>query len=374
MRTIQNSKLFRIYKNPSNGVESFILSEHIASVQKNFYYTNPGMTEDGRFLWFMCCNPNSSEDGNFSIACVDIEKDKILSFPETEAKTPAPMLDSKNGFLYWTNGLDIWRRSNSPEEKHEKVNSFPESLVKGRKLERIATHLSLSANQKSLSIDAIIGNDSYIGEMPINGSEFILWEEIKGKFHDHALFNPTQENIILFAHEFWVDHKNETFDGNRKYHRMWLIKKGEKSSPVLNEPISHSGHEWWSANGNFIYYVHYGIGVKKVHLSTRQEKNIWPSPLAHAHSSTDDNYLVADQMDNPIFSQCSVIFKNLKTEKEIIISEIPALPKFVPKCKHLHPHPQFCHNNQYICYTTTVFGRVDIALCPVRQLLEKTSI
>lgn len=34
----------------------------------------------------------------------------------------------------------------------------------------------------------------------------------------------------------------------------------------------------------------------------------------------------------------------------------------------IHPHPQFCLNDRYICYTTNVLGRVDVALTPVEAL------
>ena len=37
---------------------------------------------------------------------------------------------------------------------------------------------------------------------------------------------------------------------------------------------------------------------------------------------------------------------------------------------HIHPHPQFCGGDRYVCYTTNVLGMVDIAFAPVETLLN----
>jgi hypothetical protein len=65
-------------------------------------------------------------------------------------------------------------------------------------------------------------------------------------------------------------------------------------------------------------------------------------------------------------------FFNILTGKEIaIVSELPTLP-FPRGRYHVHPHPRFCLNDRYICYTTNVLGNVDLALVPVAQLEERT--
>ena len=40
---------------------------------------------------------------------------------------------------------------------------------------------------------------------------------------------------------------------------------------------------------------------------------------------------------------------------------------------HVHPHPQFCQRDRYICYTTNVLATVDLALVSVEHLRAATS-
>jgi len=47
------------------------------------------------------------------------------------------------------------------------------------------------------------------------------------------------------------------------------------------------------------------------------------------------------------------------------------MPHLEPRY-HVHPHPQFCINDQWIVYTSTVHGRSDVALIPVSDLIEAT--
>jgi len=54
-----------------------------------------------------------------------------------------------------------------------------------------------------------------------------------------------------------------------------------------------------------------------------------------------------------------------------IVSFMPDLP---PRARrfHIHPHPQFCLHDRYICYTTTVRNQVDVAFVPVDALIAAT--
>ncbi len=35
-------------------------------------------------------------------------------------------------------------------------------------------------------------------------------------------------------------------------------------------------------------------------------------------------------------------------------------------------HPRFCYNDQYVVFTTTVRGEIDVAIVPTAELVEKT--
>src|SRR5690606_30452129 len=124
------------------------------------------------------------------------------------------------------------------------------------------------------------------------------------------------------------------------YHRIWTIRRGEEARPLLRNPVSHSGHEWWSADGRHIWYLHYGVGVKQIDLATRAETLVWPADLSHAHSDRTGRYLVADRMDSPGNPDCHVIFRDTATGKEVEIVNRGPLAPHLTRCTHLHPHPQ----------------------------------
>jgi len=375
MKTPETSRLFTRWKNPSNGVESLVLTERLAPVQQSFYFTNPSLTEDGRFLWVTCQYPPPGGKHAVSVTgIVDFEKDEMRVYHEVQQTAGRPLLDLVTGDIYWAQDLDIWKRGPHAGDKAVRINRFPRELAVGR-MERIATHFTYSADRKSLNIDArFIKPDGsqvvYIGDMPLDGSPFRLWQKVEGIFYDHGLFSPTNPDEQMFAWEYWQDHA--PFDHDKPYHRLWFIRRGEKARPILQQPVSHSGHEWWDPDGKNIWYVHYGVGIKKVDVSTGVETMKWPGVLSHGHSDQTGRYLVADMMADPVICDCHVAFHDTVTGKEVEIVNRPPLAAELTQCTHLHPHPQFCCGDKYICHTTTVYDRVDIALVPTRDLIERS--
>ncbi len=379
MRAPESSRLFTPYTHPVNGVVSLVLTERAAPVQQSFYYTHPSFSDDGQHLWLRCGHP--PEGGLHStqvLGVADLENNEVRVYPETQFPAESTMVDTSTGELYWTNHLDVWKRGPRSTDRAVLVNRFPADLAVGR-LALLATHPTFSADRRSLNIDArFILRDGtpvcYIGELPLDGSPFRLWQKFEGLYLDHGLFSPTDPDFQLFAHEYWQDHGHlEPFNGQCPYHRIWTIRRGEEARPLLREPVSHSGHEWWSADGRHIWYLHYGIGVKKVDLATRDETLLWPAALSHAHSDRAGRYLVADRMDTPGNPDCHVLFRDTVTGKEVEIVNRGPLAPHLTRCTHLHPHPQFCLGDRYICYTTTVHDRVDVALTPVAPLIARTA-
>ncbi|WFB34635.1 hypothetical protein P3T73_10720 [Kiritimatiellota bacterium B12222] len=374
MNTPKTSPLFSPWQNPHNGVTSYILTTRPAPAQQSFYYTHPSFSDDGRFLWLTCgFPPPGGRHCQHVLGVVDFEMNEISVYPETQFPSNEPWINYETAEVYWGNHLDIWKRGPLPDDPIQHVNQFPEALIKG-KFHRLSTQSTFSPYRHTVNIDASYkradgSHVTIIGEMPLDGSPFIHWQTLPGYFH-HGLFSPTDPDIQLISHEYWADQPlSDTFDGNRPYHRMWLIRKGEKARPVLPEPVSHSGHEWWSPDGKHIWYVHYGVGIKRVEISTGNEELIQAGAFSHAHSDQSGRYLVMDQMDDPKAPDCHVIFMDTHTGKMTEIVNSPKLPDNATQCLHLHPHPQFCLHDRYICHTTTVHGRVDVALIPVADLI-----
>ncbi|TSJ79563.1 hypothetical protein [Rariglobus hedericola] len=379
LSTPETSPLFSRWINPSNGVASYVLTHRAAPVQQSFYYTHPSWSADGRFLWLGCGFP--PEGGMHSqqvLGVVDFKTDELRVYPETQFPTSRPWIDHATGEAWWGNHFDIWKRGPLATDEAVRVGTVPSSAIPG-KLQLLATHPTFSADRKSINLDSRSTRDdgvamSTLGELPLDGSPYLVWQTFENRTFNHALFSPIDPDLQLCAQEYWIDgdRLGIPFDGTTPYHRIWTICRGEEARPLLKAPVSHSGHEWWDASGESIWYLHYGYGVKSVSLATREETLVWPGNLSHAHSTRCGRYLVADTMADPGNADCHVLFYDTVTRREVEIVNTPPLSPGATRCVHLHPHPQFCLDDRYICYTTMVHDRVDIALVPVADLIALT--
>ena len=375
MHTPETSRLFTRWKNPASGVESLILTCRLAPVQRQFYFVNRGFSDDGRFLWLRCeFPPPGGMRAVPVLAVVDFERDEMRVYHETQFSNSAALVDPKTAEVYWVNELDLWKRGPHADDRAVRVNTFPRELIKGRhidRIDRLATHMTFSPDGRCVNIDARFGTEVSVGTMPLDGSPVQIWQTFD-RFMDHGQFSPTDPDVQMLAHEYWQDADCGPFDGLRPYHRLWLIRRGQPAQPILRAPVSHSGHEWWDPDGKHIWYVHYGVGIKKVDLETREEDLLWPGHLAHGYADVTGRYLVADMMSDPVICDCHVAFRDVLTGKELEIVNRPPLARHLTQCGHLHPHPQFCLHDRYICHTTTIHDRVDLALVPTAELIART--
>ena len=117
-----------------------------------------------------------------------------------------------------------------------------------------------------------------------------------------------------------------------------------------------------------------GDGTFRVDLATRERKLVWPAGTWHTHANADDTLLVGDS--HGIFSrgcESRVTFKNLKTDGQIEIAHNPELTGEVGSKYHIDPHPRFVIGEEYISYTTTVRGRLDVAFTATVDVLAATT-
>lgn len=366
----ESRSLFTPWRDAASGVESFILSERIAPVQQTFYFTNESASADGRFFWFYCAFPPGG-DAYYGrqLGVVDFAEQRIRHFPETQFMDASPFVDPDTGEACWTTGLDVWRHGPRPEDKAVRVGSFPAELANGRRPLRLATHLSRSADGKAFAIDAQLGAEWFVGELPLDGSPFRLWQKFD-RCHNHTQFSPTDPDLLLTAQDEWSDAatgKKGTIED-----RLWLLRRGEEARPIFSDdPSALRGHEWWDADGLHVWYVRYHRGIERVNILTGECALVWPGEVIHAHADRSGQYLVADRVVAP--ETWSVAFFNVRTGRSVdIASRLDPLGE--PRARyHVHPHPRFCLNDRYVCYTTNVLGRVDVAFVPVAELIAKTS-
>jgi len=97
-----------------------------------------------------------------------------------------------------------------------------------------------------------------------------------------------------------------------------------------------------------------------VNILTGARTLVWPSGHTHSHCDRAGKLLVGDI--NPEDGNWRVAFFNTSTGKEIdIVTQLPPLPS-PRRTYHVHPHPRFCLDDRYVCYTTNVLGRVVSAM------------
>lgn len=367
----EQSPLFARWCDPVSGVESLILSGRVAPLQQSFYYTNPSFTADGRFLWFRAAFPPGACK---QAGVVDFAEGTIRLVPEVQQDGGAHV-DPASGTIYWATGAELWKRGPLPADRPVLVNVFPADLVRNRRPLTLATHLIPSADGKSFFCDAQCGREWICGDLPLDGSPFRVWQTFDHKY-DHAQFSPTDPDLALIAQDHWWD--PVTGEPGIVKDRLWLIRRGEKARPILPDdplPSANRGHEWWDADGEHVWYLDYTEGpkqgTKKVNIHTGRVEAVWPHGHSHSHCDRTGRYLVGDIVSWPA-DKWQVAFYNAQTRREVaIVTLLP--PCGLRSAYHVHPHPQFCLNDRYVCYTTNVLGTVDLALTPVEQLARLTA-
>ncbi|MDO5567173.1 MAG: hypothetical protein Q4G59_10995, partial [Planctomycetia bacterium] len=138
----------------------------------------------------------------------------------------------------------------------------------------------------------------------------------------------------------------------------------------------YATHEWWSANGKYLYYCGGKNGAIRYDLDTGEQTVAVPLRPTHCHSSRNDLYFTFDRSVGSWYRGCSwtVRFYNSESKKDIaIVSQIPAYnTKENPSVLHPDPHPQFVASDRYIASTFNVDGKMTVLLTPVESLIEKT--
>jgi hypothetical protein len=370
---IEQSPLFTRWHDPVTGVESYILSRRVAPLQQSFYYVNPSVAHDGRFFWlYVSFPPGGDTYYGRQLAVVDLAEQTIHHYPETQFMDASPYVDSETGEVYWTTGLEIWKRGPLPGDRTTLVASFPKELANNRRPLRLATHLTRSADKKSFAIDTLLGADCYVGDLPIDGTTpFRPWQSFN-MCYNHAQFSPTDPDTIMIAQDGWFD--PATGKPGTTEDRIWLIERGGKARPLLPGFSLNSdwrGHEWWDADGEHVWFIDYRRGTQRANIRTGKVDSVWPGGHTHSHTDQKGQYIAGDIM--PIRDQFRLAFFNIKTGREIdIVTQFPQLD--MPRSRyHVHPHPQFCYGDRYVAYTTNVFGTVDYAFVSVEQLVSRTS-
>ena len=382
MYTVETSKHFTKYVDFVTGVESYILNNEAAPLQKPVYFASKSTSKDMRYFWFICAFPPQGllEGSALTMACLDLETDEIYHHPDVPAGSSA--IDPDTGDLYYTTQNLILKKGPKPDSPVNRIAKVPKEwrLFPGR----VASHLTLSADKKELFCDVGSGNEVYLSSCNIETGEFELWHQLHGGWN-HAQFNPVDNDLALFAMDFWQDYQTGIRERigkteNGQLTRMWTIRRGEK--PVSHLPVyNEASHEWWSADGKKIYYCDWRYGIGCVNIETGERSLVHPTGYRHGYSSADDKYFCADIFnygDNfQWYRGCAttVNFYNSETKRPIdVITRNPALYTADEPCVyHIDAHPRFVFNDKYIAYCSTVHGKPSVGFTSVDHLVHMTS-
>jgi hypothetical protein len=362
--------LFEPWRDPESGIVSYLLADRLAPIQQSFYFVNSSVSRDGKWLWFVTGHPPGLPR-SLAVASLDPANPVIRAFPQTAGANESPCVAPEGDAAYFTLRDAVYRVD--VEGKVTLIAHLPSEFVANRRIFRITTHLTMSADGKYFLLDGEIGNAWYVATAEIaTGTVKILHEF--GRKHNHGQFSPVDPDLFLLAQD-WI---NDPVTG--RYlpfdQRIWLMNVSQTMFEPLcpNQWFRHGKrpcHEWWSADGK-VCWVDYDEGAYECDLVDRKPVRVWPTPLCHAHCDPTRQYWCADESpykwkDTP----CQVRFFDRRRGKQVNI--VTALPQpFVNRSwYHLDPHPQFTPDGSHVVYTTTVRGRIDVAIAPVQGILER---
>lgn len=358
---------FTPWKDPTSGALSYLLTERVAPVQQAFYFVNPGASDDERYLWFYCGHPPGGQH-TLGVVCLDPARPFIRHFPGTQFAAETPLVLPGGEACLFGLGACVWEQP----LKGEPVLRYtlPSDFVANRPVHRIATHLTVSADRRTLLLDVDIGDEwSIVLADLIDGSTRVL--KTFGRKYNHAQFHPTDPARFVIAQDWWIDAAT-----GRRYGydcRSWIMSTDARRFDYVAaqghyQHTGHASHEWWSPDGA-LCWVDYVRGVQRVREASDAAESVWSRPLCHAHGDRTGRYWCADQ--TPYAWQhrpCEVLFFDRVRNLEVPIANALPPPCVDRSLLHIDPHPRFTPRDTLVNYTTTVRGTIDVALAPVAGL------
>ncbi len=366
--SLENHPFFMPWDDPVSGVRSYILDARIAPHQQTFYFTNPSISADGRYLWFYASFPPGPAR-TLAVVSLDANNPFIRHFPQDQFGDASPLVAPQGDACYITIGTSAYLQPLEGEPRL--VCSLSDEYIHGRPVEHLATHLTLSADGRYLLMDGRVGNEWFTATGDIHTGEVKIIKEF-GYCYNHQQFSPVDPTLFMMAQDFYRDYYSgllHVYD-----QRIWLMRTdGSMFEPlrahVWDEHTTHCSHEWWAADGS-ICWVDDHAGIKECTVEDRTEHLVWAQTCSHAHCDPTKRYYVCD--DNPNYwreRDCLVRFYDRTTGKDAVICSGMPVPYGGKDHYHSHPHPQFCVDGQLIAYTTTVRGQVDVALTRTEGVL-----
>ena len=384
MKTPETSRLFERRVDPVSGVAHYVLTEKVCEYQQGFYFVNNSMTSDGRYLWFYA-TINPIYDGRVRhLGYVDFELDEVILCPDAVFEGHAsPYIDGESGTLYYSYENCLYKREVGKDKRavllcKPKIDGF---------VSRLCTHLTMTSDGKHFFLDARVGNHKFVqGLVDMETGDFEKWTE-STRSTNHGQINPKNDRLALCAYDGYTDmDTGESYripkNADGIYERLWTVTPD--GTRTMHPPMNnYATHEWWSADGNKIYYCCDYYGIYGIDLRTGEDIAILEGVDPwHAHCTADERLFVYDEKKLERYGgkwyrgcPAAVHLLNRDTGKiATIVTEMPEnghTPEN-PNNYHIDPHPRFTDNEKYIVFTTSELGGCDLAVAVVDEVLSHT--
>jgi hypothetical protein len=358
---------FKVFTDPQSGATSYLLKEVVAPVQQSFYYTQPSLTADERWLWLMAAWPPAPAR-TLALVSLDPDNPVVRHFPQAQFPTALPLV-APDGGVWFGVGASIHKMD--MEGRTACLFTLPEAFIAGRRLDRLATHLSLSADGRYFLLDGSFGTHWFVGTAELASGEFRLIREFD-THHNHALFSPVDPELFSIARDQFTDPSTGKFVHHTE--RTFLMNVANSRYSCINpqfpcSPFHGACHEWWSKDGR-LCFIDYDTGAYEYDPATGETVHIWNEPLCHAHCSGDRRFWCADESPYKWREQpCKVLLYDRATGRRTEIQSAMPMPggDYWATCKtyHLDPHPQISPKGTCVVYTATNGGHATMALAPL---------